>query len=133
MVPERPARRSLPVILDLSEAVSDHLTVAIHLYIAKATEAGVRVPAELRQVAAVMAARASRGHRVSPVDVPPAPRNPEVVRKLVSYTEAAEMLSCSVSTVKRRVAAGQFRPVRDGGIVRLRINDLDDFINRIGA
>lgn len=126
-------RGSPPIILNLSEAGADHLAVAIRAHCNRAVEVGLRVPAELRQVEAMMmSARASRGRRVPPVEVPPPARNPEVVRRLVSYSEAAAMLCCSVRTVKRRVAAGQLRPVRDAGIVRLRIADLDAFINRNG-
>ena len=48
--------------------------------------------------------------------------------KLITYQEAAIMLSISVRTLKRRIQAGMFTPVRDCGVVRLRPGDVNAYI-----
>lgn len=43
---------------------------------------------------------------------------------MLTYAEAAELLRCSPRTVRRRVAAGEFRAVAVGRLRRLRRADL---------
>ncbi|WP_157682767.1 helix-turn-helix domain-containing protein [Nocardioides scoriae] len=48
--------------------------------------------------------------------------------RLVSYDTAASMLDCSTRQVKRLVSDRTLRPVLVGGLRRLRISDIDAFI-----
>lgn len=61
---------------------------------------------------------------------PTAMTEPAVVRRLVSLTEAAEILGLSVKTVRRYVAAGDLDAVRLGRrIIRIKTESLDRLIN----
>ena len=48
--------------------------------------------------------------------------------RLLTYAEAGRLMAVSDSTVKRLVAAGDLTLVHIGGAARLRICDLDEFI-----
>lgn len=122
------------LILDMNSEVSGHLAVAIRMYRNLCTQQGQRVPPTLREIEQAMAQRAMRGHEGSSLDQSPRAGNPHVVnRKLLSYAEAARAMSCSVSTVKRRIAAGELAAVRDGRCARIRAVDLDSYIENLGA
>lgn len=48
--------------------------------------------------------------------------------ELLTLPRVAELLSCSLATVKRRVAAGELPAYRDGRLVRVRGSDLDRYV-----
>jgi excisionase family DNA binding protein len=48
--------------------------------------------------------------------------------RLLTLPEAAAELSCSLATVKRRVATGTLPVVRDGRLVRMRATDLERYL-----
>jgi excisionase family DNA binding protein len=51
----------------------------------------------------------------------------------LTYAEAARALGCSVSTVRRRVRAGKLPCYVDGGLRRIREDDLQHYVlERIG-
>lgn len=55
---------------------------------------------------------------------------PVVVRRLVSLTEAAEILGLSVKTVRRYIAAGDLDAVRLGRrVIRIKPESLDRLID----
>lgn len=55
---------------------------------------------------------------------------PTVVRRLVSLTEAAEILGLSVKTVRRYIAAGELDAVRLGRrVIRIKAESLDRLID----
>jgi excisionase family DNA binding protein len=47
---------------------------------------------------------------------------------LLTLSEVADELACSVATVKRRVSAGALPIVRDGRLVRVRASDLELYL-----
>jgi excisionase family DNA binding protein len=47
---------------------------------------------------------------------------------LRTIKEAAEILNCSVKTVRRRIDAKRLRVIRDGGLLRIEPADLEDYI-----
>jgi excisionase family DNA binding protein len=50
----------------------------------------------------------------------------------ISLTKAAEMLSISVPTLRRRLAAGELPAFRSGRrIIRIRVSDLDKLLRRV--
>jgi excisionase family DNA binding protein len=60
-----------------------------------------------------------------------AQHSPARVRKLeplLTVTEAAEILNTSPKTVRRRVAEGELRAIKIGGVLRIDPVDLEDFI-----
>jgi len=46
----------------------------------------------------------------------------------VTYETAADLLSVSVSTLKRRITAGDLRPVHIGGNARIRVSELNALV-----
>lgn len=50
---------------------------------------------------------------------------------LVSYSDAAAMLSISVSTLKRRLADGDLTPVFVAGLARIRVADLEAYVSNL--
>lgn len=127
--------RTLPVLLNLSPTVAAHLTSAIHEYCERARLSYNSVPAELREIERSLADRAMWGQEgPSFDDLWRAHEAERVMPALLTYRQASVLLGVSERTVKRRVAAGTLTPVRDGGISRLRVTDLEAFIERsIGA
>jgi len=50
----------------------------------------------------------------------------------ISLTKAAEMLSISVPTLRRRIAAGELPAFRSGRrIIRIRVSDLEKMLRRV--
>lgn len=51
--------------------------------------------------------------------------------KYVSLVEAADLMSVSVKTVRRRIADGTLPAYRCGRVIRVRLDDLDLAFRRI--
>jgi excisionase family DNA binding protein len=50
----------------------------------------------------------------------------------ISLTKAAEMLSTSIPTLRRRIAAGELPAFRSGRrIIRIRVSDLEVILHRV--
>ncbi len=60
----------------------------------------------------------------------PAPNHPEKVKKLLKAEEVAEILNSSKSEAYRLMQTGQLRTVRFGRTVRVREEDLEEFLQR---
>jgi len=50
------------------------------------------------------------------------------LRRLLSLAEAAELLGCSMKTLRRRIAAGDLPVVRDGRLVLVHPQDLVRYV-----
>lgn len=48
--------------------------------------------------------------------------------RLLTYSEVAAVLACSVKTVRRRVESGELAVVHDGRLRRVRPSDLDRYV-----
>ena len=48
--------------------------------------------------------------------------------KLLTETEASEVLNCSVRTIRRRIKAGELAVIRDGRLIRIQPEDLRIYI-----
>ena len=48
--------------------------------------------------------------------------------ELLTLRQAAQLLGCSIATVKRRIAAGSLPAFKDGGLVRVREDDLRRYV-----
>jgi excisionase family DNA binding protein len=51
----------------------------------------------------------------------------------LSLEEAAEMLSLSIKTIRRRIADGNISAYRCGRVIRVRAEDLEHALHRIPA
>jgi len=91
---------------------------------------GATVPLGVKEIESHLAnfsvTRGQQGpHSAHP---PPSEQIEPMKLRLVRYETAAELLDISVSTLKRRIAAGDFHPISIGGATRLRVAELDEFI-----
>jgi len=48
--------------------------------------------------------------------------------RLLSLSDTAKILGCSMKTIRRRVDAGELATIRDGRLVRVHPNDLNRYI-----
>ena len=95
---------------------------------------GMAEPAGVGELVSFLSSGVSGGQRGSARAPRPASEQVGAVAPLlVSYEAAAEMLSVSVSTLKRRIAAGELHPVQVGGVVRLRVSDLNEYVAALVA
>lgn len=61
------------------------------------------------------------------------PRKPEQKQppqKLLTLPDVAEILGCSLKTLRRRIDAGELAVIRDGRLIRVHPEDLDRYIQR---
>ncbi len=54
--------------------------------------------------------------------------HPSVPEKLLTETEASEILNCSIRTIRRRIEAGDLAVIRDGRLKRIQPADLRIYI-----
>ncbi|MGI8578636.1 MAG: helix-turn-helix domain-containing protein [Nocardioidaceae bacterium] len=119
------------VMLDVDAEMAGHLAVACRLYRERARRDGIGVPAGLAGVERMLAARASRGQRGTPLaELWSVVQHRDMEPELVAYRDAARLLGCSERTIKRRVAAGDLPVVRVGAMPRIRVSDLHHYIER---
>jgi excisionase family DNA binding protein len=116
----------------LSDEACLHLALAIRSHRNARRARWEAVPAELVTLETALSSRLSRGQDSPSLAVPGAvvessDVSPELV---VTQAQAAQRLRCSLSTIKRRVKAGDLRVSRVGGLVRIRIQDLDAYLNQ---
>ncbi len=130
------ARRREPdlLLLTMSAEVAGHVTIAIQQHRAWARRAGLALPEELPEIERALAIRARRGQTGTPVEDLWQVRHAEQVSpKLLSYAATATVLGISERSVKRIIATGDLRPVKIGGSSRIRVEDVDGFIDRLTA
>ena len=72
--------------------------------------------------------RHSRAHPSPRVRDRGQPSNRATPPQLLTVAEAAEILSTSDKTVRRRIKGGELRAIKDGHLVRIDPRDLEDFI-----
>lgn len=120
----------------MSAEDAGHLAVAVRLYRQRARSLGVAVPAAFAQYEAELASRAMRCQDATPLAdlwsvtqsglVPTPPR-------LLTVQQAADAMTMSARTVWRRIADGTLPSVKIRGLTRIRVEDLDAFVNQLGG
>ncbi len=122
------------LLLTMSAELAGHLCLAVHQHRTWARTACLAVPDELDQIERALAIRARRGQAGTPVEDLWEVRHAEQVSpKLLSYAAAGQVLGVSERTVKRLVATGDLSPVKVGGSARIRVEQVDDYLERITA
>lgn len=120
------------MILDIPAGLAGHLAVAMGEHHKWAMRARVELPPGWLELQGLLADKARRGQRGTPLDDLWGVRHGDSVSpRLVTYADAARMLACHERTVKRLVSAGDLVPVRIGGLARLRVTDVDTYIDRL--
>lgn len=108
-----------------------HLVRAIQTYRVAALRAGQAIPPGLLAIEHSVSQRAIGGQTGPKVGTASVDRDAgQMDKELFSYTAAAHRLGYSLRTFKRRIAAGDIVPVRDGRMARIRRADLDAFIDQ---
>lgn len=121
-----------PLVLDIPADLAGHLSVAMIEHRKWATTACVDLPTGWAELQRVLAGRARRGQAGTPLDDLWSVRDGDRVSpRLVTYADAARMLACHERTIKRLVAAGHLTSVRIGTAARLRVTDVDSYIDRL--
>jgi excisionase family DNA binding protein len=113
--------------------VLTHLALAINRYVRQLRKDGLPVPSILDELATFLtlyvrtrqAATGVDGDYGTPQDVPVMPR------LLITKAEAADQLGVSVRTVERLIAAGRLPLVHVEGAARLRVADLEAYVNAL--
>lgn len=125
---------SSPLILDVDAEVAGHIAVALRAYTMKSRRDYRAVPPELDAIGEVMAQRAMRRQQATPLeDLWRVQQAEHVAPRLMSIPQAAHMLQCSVRTLQRRIACGSLPAVHNGGLTRIRVEDLDDYLSGLAA
>ena len=57
------------------------------------------------------------------------PKQEQLPKPLLSLSDTAEILGCSLKTIRRRVDAGKLATIRDGRLVRVHPEDLNRYIS----
>lgn len=124
------APRSGPVVVDVGPALAGHLAVAIRRHREWADSRGWELPPGLTEFEQYLASRAIQGQSGPSLDQLWQARDGDhVTPRLLTYEDAASVLACSDRSVKRLVAGGQLRAVRIGGTARIRVADLDAYVD----
>jgi len=130
MTTSRLAGAAGPLLIDVSAELAGHLALAIGQHRQWAARTGLQLPAGLSEFEQHLTTRATRGQRGTPLDDLWQVRDgADVTRRLLTYEDTARALTCSERTVKRLVAGGQLTAVRLAGAARIRVADLDAYVD----
>jgi excisionase family DNA binding protein len=112
-----------------------HLVIALSKYHRLLRMNGGRVPAEIEDLVLVLTDRAGGLHPVPLLDHCRAAAASSVMprRLLVTKSEAAEQLCVSLRTLERLISAGRLPLVHVEGAARVRVADLEAYVQRLEA
>jgi len=131
-MPRRPEPDLL--LLTMSAEVAGHVTIAIQQHRAWARTAGLALPDELDQLERALAIRARRGQDGTPLEDLWSVRHAQTMApQLLDYAATAKVLGVSERSVKRIIATGDLTPVKIGGSSRIRVEQLDNYLELLTA
>ena len=116
-----------------SSAVLAHLALAITRYARQLRKDGLAVPPVIDELGAflTMYVRTRQGAAGMNGDYGTLQEVPAVRRLLITKAEAAERLGVSVRTVSRLIAGGKLPLVHVEGAARLRVADLEAYVDAL--
>lgn len=120
--------------LDLSRVGAAHLYLALQAYRKALRAEGRAFPDELTELERCFASRARRVQEGPPFAPTADLAHSETVSPsplLVDYADAAVLLKIGLSSLKRLVQAGDLVPVHIGRSARLRVVDVEAYIERL--
>lgn len=112
-----------------------HLVMALSGYLRQLRTDRRRVPGQLVDLTAFLAARARPCQEVPLLDRARAGSDPPAVprRLLITKAEAAEQLGVSLRTIERLISAGRLPLVHVEGAARVRVADLEAYVQGLDA
>lgn len=121
-------------LVDVSPPAAAHLSIALRRYREQLRRDGMAPPVELRALERFFAERASSSavgvHSGSALDgFAVFVNSQDVIPRTHSYEQAAGLLGCSRSTVKRLIAAGRLPTVEVGRRRRVHTADLEQYLD----
>lgn len=126
--------RTLPMVFTPSVELVAFLVHAIRQQEQQYRRNGAVAPDGLLEFVSVISFGVTQGQAGS---APAQTRRTEQIEpmtpRLVTYETAADLLAISVSTLKRRIVAGDFHPISIGGAARIRVAEIDDYIAAAAA
>lgn len=127
-------RRGLPMVMSPSVEAAAYIIHAIRERGLQSRRNGIAVPKGVADIERALALGVTAGHSGSGPAMLARTEQIEVMKpRLIRYETAAELLDVSVSTLKRRIAAGDLHPVSIGDTPRIRVAELDEYINGLTA
>lgn len=118
------------MFLLLSDRLRLHLVAALSRHCQVLRRDGIRPPDELTDLLAALAA--TSGHE-RPAFAPDGDVSDAADVVLLGYDEAGRRLGVSPRTVRRLVSSGDLPSVLVGRSRRVRVSDIADYIERLGA
>jgi excisionase family DNA binding protein len=109
-----------------------HLVIALSRYHRQLRAEGGRVPAQIEDLITFLADRVRAGQVVPTHGAPSAP-SAVPRRLLVTKRDAAEQLGVSLRTIERLIAAGRLPLVHVEGAARVRVGDLEAYVESLDA
>ena len=112
-----------------------HLVIALSRYRRQLRTEGGRVPAQIEDLIAFLADRVKARHDVLMLDPWRAASDPAAMprRLLITKGDAAEQLGVSLRTIERLIAAGRLPLVHVEGAARVRVADLEAYVQGLEA
>ena len=129
----RDRRRVVTTPEESPSAVLTHLALAITRYVRQLRKDGLPVPAMVDELAAFLTLYVRTRQAATGVDGDYGTPQvfPVVRRLLITKAEAAEQLGISVRTVERLIAAGRLPLVHVERAARLRVADLEAYVDAL--
>lgn len=122
--------RGTTVVMTPSTEDAAFIILALRAHAETYRRNGITVPTGVSQFEAHLASGVTAGQASSTSDRRLRTEQIEVMTpRLVRYDTAAELLDISVSSLKRRITAGDLHPISIGGASRIRVAEIDDYIN----
>jgi len=119
-------------IVDVDARLAAHLAVAITTYTDTARRSYRAVPPELHQFAQALTTQAMAGQAGPTLDHPVVqPHAEKVDQRLLTITQVADALHMSARTVRRRITSGDLPVIHSGHLTRIRVADLDVYLNNL--
>jgi excisionase family DNA binding protein len=117
-----------------NEAIT-HLLIALSRHMRQLRQDGRHAPAQLEQLTALLATHVRSRHGMPMLDgscgCGDSPAMPG--RLLITKKEAAEQLGVSLRTIERLIAAGRLPLVHVEGAARVRVADLEAYVQGLDA
>jgi excisionase family DNA binding protein len=112
-----------------------HLVIALSRYRRQLRAEGGRVPAQIEDLISFLADRVKARHDVLMLDPWRAASDPAAMprRLLITKSDAAEQLGVSLRTIERLISAGRLPLVHVEGAARVRVTDLEAYVQSLEA